>query len=147
MIVLSLFQRSGVGKDDVSELLPVEQAVRAEHVAEGVRDRAAQRRVASQLFVIDGVAVEHARTELFQRAQGTRLARAGRAGDAEEQGRRVRDVKARGLFQPVRDGKAEPAVVRLCAQISVTLVPSKVRRASKTCCACASLSSAGRAGG
>ena len=77
MIVLSFSSAAGSEKDDVSELLPVEQAVRAEHVAEGVRDRTAQRRVASQLFVIDGVAVEHARTELFQRAQGTRLARAG----------------------------------------------------------------------
>lgn len=137
-------QGGGVGKHDVPQLLPVQGPVGAEHRAEGPFDGPPQGGVCAEHLVIHGVAVQHRAAQVLQGRQSAGFSRAGAAGEADENGRSASTRwKPAAFFRRLATARPRPPSSGHWAKISVTSVPSKVRRASNTCRAWADLSAAG----
>ena len=122
-----------VAEDDEPDRVHIHRAVRAEdRAAEGFAQRFAQTFIALEHFMVDFVAVEDAGALPLKRVEQARLPRARAAGDADDRFPvigRLR-VEARGLFEPVPDGKAKAFTVRaLCpyfADIRLVKRPQRV---------------------
>ena len=109
-------------EDDQTNGVHVHAAVRSEdRAAECLSQRRAQTFIAPKHFMVDSVAIEHARVLFLERAQKARLPRARAAGDADDDLAvvRVLHMEARGLFEAVADGKAKAFTVRtLCPDLA-----------------------------
>ena len=111
---VQLVQPVPLGKHLLAQLLPVQLAVGGEDAGEAHVDGVFEFLAAIQHLVVDRVAVDDASPQLPDGLEGAAFSRAGASGDSQDDPLAVRvdDVEARGLFQPVADGQAQPAVVR-----------------------------------